>query len=312
MNLGSSRTKALVAGVLVMAAVVAVVGRAGSAQSASVSCPAFHVLHNDRIGTVKLPAGYYDVTARGMTCDAASERFTAFLEDWDGKLPRPWRATANGVGKATFAGGSDSFTAVRIGSSPNGHSAGGGSTRGLSCPTPFRLIGPDRIGALELPAGFYRIVRLSSYSPNCSQASSLFTEFLEDFDGQLQDGWVLVPDEAAFIRNSLYRGFRVEPWSGRRPHGHKSGPTRCPGTFRVLNDDHIGPLSFPAGPYRLGILKGSQGLTCAGVSDLFRQFLDDTSGALPSPWVIDATTGTFHRGAGSRTGFSAKPAFQVG
>jgi hypothetical protein len=311
MKLGSSRTMALVAGVLATAALVAAVGRAGSAQSASITCPSFHVLHDDRIGTLKLPAGYYDLTARGMTCDAASERFTAFLEDWQGKLPRPWRANPDGVGRASFTGGGDSFAVERIGASPSGHSAGGGSTRGLTCPAPFRLIGNDRIGALELPAGFYRIVRLSSHSVSCAQASSLFTEFLQDFDGELQDGWVLVPDEAGFIKGSFYEGFRVEPWSGRRPKPNRSSPTRCPGTFRVLNDDRIGPLSFPAGPYRLGILKGSRGLTCTGVSELFRQFLDDPSGVLPSPWVIDANTATFRQGAGSRTGFSAKPAFDA-
>jgi hypothetical protein len=312
MQLAPSRTTALVAAVLAIAALIVVVAGVGDARSQSTSCPSFHVLHNDRIGTVSLPGGYYAMTTRGMTCDAASERFTAFLEDWDGRLPRPWRASASGAGRATFTGGPDSFSVRRTGSTPGGNPSGGGSTRGLTCPTPFRLIGNDSIGSLQLRRGLYRIVRLSTYSPNCSQASSLFTQFLTDFDGQLQGGWILVPDEAAFIRGSLYRGFRVEPWAGPRPPKPPTpGPSRCPSTFRVEHDDSIGPLAFPAGPYRLGILKGSRGLTCAGISDLFRQFLDDPNGVLPSPWVIDANTGTFRQGAGSRTGFSAKPAFVV-
>src|SRR5262245_41540214 len=124
MNLAPSRPVAMVAAVLAVAALASVIGRAVDAQSASVSCPAFHVLHNDRIGSVQLPSGYYDVTANGMTCDSASERFTAFLEDWDGKLPRPWRATATGVGRATFTGGPDSFAVKRIGRTPDGHSSG--------------------------------------------------------------------------------------------------------------------------------------------------------------------------------------------
>jgi hypothetical protein len=312
MTLAPRRTLALVALVIAAAALVVVAGRAGDARSASIDCPSFHVLHNDRIGSLRLPKGYYDVTANGMTCDAASERFTAFLEDWDGRLPRPWRFTARGAGRATFTGGRDSFAVKFSGPSPSGgHSAGGGSTRGLTCRAPFHVLGNDQIGALSVRAGYYRIVRLSTYSVSCTRASRLFTQFLQDFDGDLPGGWVLVPDEAGFIKGSFYQGFRIEPWSGPRPPHPTPGPSRCPGTFQVLHDDVIGPLAFPAGQYRLGILRGSQGLTCSGISSLFRQFLDDPSGRLPSPWVIDPETGMFRQGAGSRTGFSAKPAFDV-
>jgi hypothetical protein len=301
------------AGAVCLVALLAGVLVPGSqAQGAAVSCPSFQVLHDDRIGSLRLPEGFYAVTARGMTCDAASERFTAFLEDWDGRLPRPWRITARATGRATFSGGPDRFSVRRTGSTPGGDPSGGGSTRGLTCPAPFRVLGNDRIGALSLPAGYYRIVRLSSHSVSCTRASALFTQFLQDFDGELPGGWLLVPAEAGFVKGSLHSGFRVEPWSGTRPRRHTPGPSRCPGSFRVLNDDVIGPLSFPAGPYRLAVLKGSSGLTCAEVSDLFRTFLDHPSGDLPSPWVIDPGTGTFREGAGSRTGFSAKPAFELG
>lgn len=102
--------------------------------------------------------------------------------------------------------------------------------------------------------------------------------------------------------------------SGRLPGRVGSPPptdNRCPGTFRVLHNDLIGPLRFPAGPYYLNILNGSRMLTCASSVQLFRAFLDRPDGSLPPPSVIDAQTGTFLRGRGSSTGFRAKPAFLV-
>jgi hypothetical protein len=91
----------------------------------------------------------------------------------------------------------------------------------------------------------------------------------------------------------------------------KTGVTRCPASFRVLNNDRIGPLRYPKGNYNLSLLKGSNGLTCAQASKQFSDFLSDPNGNLPPPWVLNARTGSFRRGAGSSTGFVAKPAFKV-
>jgi hypothetical protein len=58
-------------------------------------CPAtFHVLHNDRIGKLRIPAGQYRVTlapSRRPTCAAASRLLADFLQRPSGKLPSPWK-----------------------------------------------------------------------------------------------------------------------------------------------------------------------------------------------------------------------------
>src|SRR5919199_2571928 len=76
-----------------------------------------------------------------------------------------------------------------------------------------------------------------------------------------------------------------------------SAPLRCPGTFQVLHDDHIGKLSLPEGPYVIDVLDSSR-LSCDEASDLFRQFLEDFDGKLARPWVLDVSTRTFQRGSG--------------
>src|SRR5215208_3145065 len=80
------------------------------------------------------------------------------------------------------------------------------------------------------------------------------------------------------------------------PGAAQSAPLRCPGTFQVLHDDHIGKLSLPAGPYVIDVIDSSS-LSCAHASDLFRQFLEDFDGKLPRPWVTNVSTRTFTRGS---------------
>ena len=58
-------------------------------------CPGtFRVLHNDRIGALRLPKGRYTITLLSLTgpsCGRASTLFTNFLDnDFAGILPRPW------------------------------------------------------------------------------------------------------------------------------------------------------------------------------------------------------------------------------
>ena len=69
------------------------------------------MLHDDKIGSLSLPAGAYTVTLRdsaALSCAHASDYFRQFLEDWDGKLPRPWRYSVQGTGLGTFRRGSSS------------------------------------------------------------------------------------------------------------------------------------------------------------------------------------------------------------
>jgi len=57
-------------------------------------CPApFRVLHNDRIGPLRLPRGDYWIVLlqrRGLSCGQAESLFVRFLQRTDGRLPPPW------------------------------------------------------------------------------------------------------------------------------------------------------------------------------------------------------------------------------
>ena len=61
----------------------------------------FTVLHNDRAGTVYLPAGGYKVSSSNMDCGTASADFTSFLAG-AGKPIAGWNSTSPGAGRATF------------------------------------------------------------------------------------------------------------------------------------------------------------------------------------------------------------------
>ena len=69
-------------------------------------------------------------------------------------------------------------------------------------------------------------------------------------------------------------------------------PTVCPGTFQVLNNDHVGALSLPAGPYVISI---TGKLGCRQASSLFTTFLYQWTGNLPGGWVV--TSNGFRKGA---------------
>jgi hypothetical protein len=279
-------------------------------------CPAtFQVLHDDRIGQLRLPAGPYTITVLNrsrLSCAAASDLFRQFLEDWDGRLPRPWVLN---VASATFRRGStsDRGFSVRRASTPSGGGGGGHHpATGTSCPAFFRVLHNDRIGRLRVRAGRYRITLLSVGRLSCARAARLFASFLQDFDGRLSPPWRLDVETGTFrAGGSSHVGFRVKAATGNpvRPSGDGTHPRdgrRCPGTFRVLHRDRIGRLRLPAGPYIITLLRG-RGLSCAGASRRFRQFLRAFQGDLPRPWVLSRRTATFTRGRRSRIGFRVKP-----
>jgi hypothetical protein len=285
-----------------VAAVLALAAPAAAQVPSAADCPSpFQVLHDDRIGQISLPAGQYRVTVTGVTCPAASDLFARFLQDWDGVLPRPWTGTSTGAGTAAFRRGTSGvqFTVTRTSS--------GGGGGGLACPASYRVLHADRIGALVIRAGLHRIVLLGSTGPTCAQAATLLTGFLEDFDGQLPGGWVLLPQTATFVRGSVVYGFRLKPWTGGGGGGGGSTTeTRCRATFRVLHRDRIGRLALPAGPYRIDV----RGMGCATAASLFTSFLEVPSGRLPGGWSVRAQTGTFVRRGGTAR-FQVKPAFRV-
>src|SRR4051795_6704165 len=107
----------------------------------------------------------------------------------------------------------------------------------------------------------------------------------------------------ARIRPALLAALVLSVLALALPGASQAAPARCPGTFQVLHDDHIGKLALRAGPYVIDVIDSSR-LSCADASDLFRQFLEDFDGKLQRPWVLNATTRTFTRGSGSTTGFT--------
>ena len=57
----------------------------------------FEVLHDDSVGELILARGAYTVTLldpSALTCADAADLFRQFLEDFDGRLPRPWVVNA--------------------------------------------------------------------------------------------------------------------------------------------------------------------------------------------------------------------------
>jgi hypothetical protein len=302
------RTLTRLAGLVAAAAVVLVF--AAPAQAQQLTCPGtFHVLHNDRIGPLQIPAGHYSlilIDRRRLTCAEAVDLFRQFLEDWDGRLPRPWRLDPE---TGTFRRGRTnvgfSFGAANT---PSGGGGGGHHPTGFPCPAYFTVLHNDHIGRFSIPAGRYRITLLAARRLSCARASQLFARFLQDFDGRLPRPWILDRRTGTFLRGSTHVGFRIKAWVGPQPtpNGrHPSGGRRCPGTFSVQHNDRIGALRLPAGPY---IITRRGNVSCSRASSLFTQFLDLPLGNLPRPWVLNARTGTFSRGRGSANGFRVKPA----
>jgi hypothetical protein len=202
--------------VALAAAALAAVSASAVVQAPTQCGAAFHVLHDDRIGSLQLPEGAYQLATTDVSCLRASHLFTEFLQDYNGRLPQPWRYTVQGTGQGTFIRGTSSarFTVVRTGDvTPNtpGHSTDGGGTHGaLACPAAFEVEHNDRIGPLRLPRGDYRITRLGPRL-SCARASNLFARFLDRPGGRLPGGWVLLPDLAEFVKGSTTYGFMVEP-----------------------------------------------------------------------------------------------------
>ncbi len=291
-------------GVLVALAVMA-----PSASAAQATCPGtFEVLHNDRIGAMQLPKGPYVITvldSASMGCTEASRLFTEFLEDWDGRLPRPW-VKNNSTRTFRFGRGSSEGFRVTPQSGPTPPNPPHPPSRRV-CPGYFSVLHNDRIGSFQIPKGQYRITLLSYRPITCARAVKLLQGFLQDYDGVLPRPWILDPGTGTFSRGHRHIGFRIKPYvsgdgggrQGRHPSG---GYSKCPATFRVLHNDSIGSLRLARGNYNVWV----RGLSCRRSSTLFADFLQNVSGALPRPWVLNVPRATFSRGKGARKSFRVK------
>jgi hypothetical protein len=104
---------------------------------------------------------------------------------------------------------------------------------------------------------------------------------------------VIVIAATVFSSTAVFTaGAAAAPSVGAPPSAGAPAPTVCPGTFQVLNNDHVGALSLPAGPYVISI---SGNLSCGRASSLFTTFLDQWTGDLPGGWVV--TANGFRNGA---------------
>jgi hypothetical protein len=210
----TSRRRLAAAFPLALVAVLATLALGGAASASAAGCPSFKVLHDDRIGAVVLPAGSYEVTvSAGLSCTASSKLFARFLSDWDGNLPKPWRATAEGSGKATFKGGSLSFS-VRL---VSGGGGGGGNTEiGKLCAGTFTVNAGTDVGPLNFAKGQYLLYIPARSAISCRRSSILFTRFLAAPGGMLPSPWQVKTQTATFVKpaHPVRSAFRVEPANG--------------------------------------------------------------------------------------------------
>jgi hypothetical protein len=305
-----TRYPLLAAAVLIAALLAAPAAADAQARAA---CPAtFEVLHDDTVGALYLPKGNYTVTLLdpgALSCAEASDLFRQFLEDYDGRLRRPWVVDAQ---NATFTRGARGSVGFSVAPASSGGGGGGGGHHpvGTICPGTFQVLHDDHIGTFAVPSGHYLITLLSVRRITCSKAAAYLARFLDDYDGVLPRPWLLDPETGSFMRGGRNVGFRIKELAGPPvPHGGGSGTypngRRCPDTFRVLNNDSIGQLRLRKGSYRITLV--NHGLSCQRAAQLFRSFLQDFQGTLPSPWRLAVQTATFTRGASRSAGFRVKP-----
>lgn len=266
----------------------------GGGASAATACPAFTVLHNDKIGTMTVPAGQYTLVPKGITCAQASSLFTRFLSDWDGNLPGGWVTKVAGSTKGfERTGTSQSFTLKPGAVKPSG----GSKIRNGKCPGTFAVLHNDRIGNLRLPKGHYEITTTGLYCWFDVEKLAYFLNY--DESGKLPRPWS-VDAEMMRISRSTNHYFTLKRTSTKSGGGHyPAHSTRCSGTFRVLNTTTIDGITFAAGRY---VINAFQSFSCSLASREFRKFL--AAGTLPANWSVNAQTGSFYTDGG---GFQVEP-----
>lgn len=199
---------------LAVAAALAALALTATAPASATTCPSFRVLHDDRIGAASFPAGSYEVTVEpGLSCQASSQLFARFLEDYDGVLPKPWRVVAEGSGKASFArGGQPGFSVARTG----GGEGGSNNLIGKLCSGTFTVNATSKVGPLVFPKGQYLIYLPPRSGITCRRASVLFTRFLAAPGGTLPFPWRLLNQTATFYKpeHPQRSAFRIEPLNG--------------------------------------------------------------------------------------------------
>ncbi len=165
-------------------------------------------------------------------------------------------------------------------------------TAATRCPATFQVLHNDRIGAMSLPAGAYYV---TVNNLTCAQASTLFAQFLQDYDGDLPSPWRGNARAKSFSNGRSSFSVKL---AGKTPPAPPTpgNVVTCPGTFSVLHNDRIGSVPFPQGQYQLKIQRG---LTCSQASSQFALFLDQPNG-VDAPWSlsINGLTASFQDNMG--------------
>jgi hypothetical protein len=188
-------------------------GGGGQYPATGTRCPgSFQVLHNDRIGSFRIPKGDYTVTLLSLgriSCAGASNRLAAFLQDFDGRLPNGWRLDPE---TGTFTRRGSTNYGFRIKPAATSQPGGGGTVypAGRVCGGTFRVLHDDHIGALQLPKGRYRITLRPTGRPSCAQASRDLARFLDDPNGKLPKPWRVNAATGTFTGRTGV-GFRIKP-----------------------------------------------------------------------------------------------------
>jgi len=277
------------------------------------TCPQFQVLHDDRIGALSLPAGFYTITISTpstLNCAQAANLFREFLQDFDGRLSGGWAVNAS-TSSFRRSSPNQAFSVARTGASAPSNTATTTPVSGGICPATFQVLHDDHVGDLEIPAGKYILTLTGTGRMTCDQAATNLARFLQDYDGILPRPWFLDPETGTFLNGTINNGFTLEPLVGDPP-GRLTlklpgDGTPCPGYFTVQHNDVLGKLKVRKGNYLFVPLANSN-LSCQRVVDLIREFLALPDASLPSPWVVDTSTGTLRKGKRSKVGFRLKPA----
>jgi hypothetical protein len=281
-------------------------GASTTATAGGPTCPTFTVLHNDKIGAITFPAGPYNVTdLKGVTCQQSSALFAQFLQDWDGVLPGGWALKQVGAARVFYSKGGHSFTATPA-KTPTPGPSPAPSPSSLTCPGSFQVVHNDHIGAMSLPAGNYRINRLtSSQKLTCAQSASWFAYFLNhDYAGTLPAPWTMNTGAKTFYDGSRTNGFNVLKLTGLGEvmgSNPRYGDSICSTNFGVGATTTISGFTVPAGNYVV-IATGSA--TCSRAMQLATETINTAE--LPSGWTIDKSVGWFHN-RGGRYGFQLDP-----
>jgi hypothetical protein len=269
---------------LLTLAAVAAIGLTSQATAAS-TCPSFHVLHNDKIGTVKIAAGQYTVAPKGVTCKNSSILIARFLNDWDGILPDGWKIAGGSTIKFTKAGTSESIS-LKLGYSPSGGGGGGSNITNGACPGDFTVLHNDKIGALKLKAGQYKITTTGLLCWFDASKLAYFLDYNES--GKLPSPWTVVPS-AMKIQRSPNHYYTLKYLGNSGGGGHSiAGLTRCSKKLSVTTPGLLAGMEFPGGSYYVNVQAGT---TCAGAGTLFNKWL--VNGAVDNDWKVNSQTATF-------------------